>query len=246
MKLHEDISYDNKEMEDRNVTRLINTFNKLPQRIQDIHKDFYLYHNFIFRNMAIHGLITCPIHGDFPQTMSNHLQGYGCKKCATDKNKLAQTKSTAQFIVEAMIVHGDKYDYSLVEYTGATNNVTIICKEHGPFPQTPSHHLNGSGCSDCAESGFNPNIPAILYYICIDEEYYKIGVTNRTTELRYGKTKMKKIRIVKEWNYNIGREAHTEEQRIVNEFRKHLVKVNPIEDTKSREIFNHDILQLDN
>ena len=37
-------------------------------------------------------------------------------------------KTTKQFIEEAREVHGNKYDYSLVEYTGTNNLVVINCK----------------------------------------------------------------------------------------------------------------------
>ena len=46
-------------------------------------------------------------------------------------------------------MHGTKYDYSLVEYTGTYSPITIICKEHGAFSQRPYAHLNGQGCRNC-------------------------------------------------------------------------------------------------
>lgn len=46
-------------------------------------------------------------------------------------------------------VHGDRYDYSMVEYKTTREKVVIICKEHGEFLQTPNSHLNGRGCPDC-------------------------------------------------------------------------------------------------
>lgn len=47
------------------------------------------------------------------------------------------------------MVHGKKYDYSLVDYQNTKLPVTIICKKHGKFQQTPDIHLNGSGCQKC-------------------------------------------------------------------------------------------------
>jgi very-short-patch-repair endonuclease len=46
-------------------------------------------------------------------------------------------------------VHGDKYDYSKVEYVNNENKVFIICPEHGEFLQTPHSHLSGCGCKKC-------------------------------------------------------------------------------------------------
>lgn len=49
-------------------------------------------------------------------------------------------------------VHGQKYDYTKVIYKSATDYVTIICKEHGEFEQTPMSHSLGFGCSKCGFS----------------------------------------------------------------------------------------------
>ena len=47
-------------------------------------------------------------------------------------------------------VHGDKYDYSLVEYKSVKDKVKIICKEHGVFEQSPNKHLKGQCCFKCS------------------------------------------------------------------------------------------------
>lgn len=58
-----------------------------------------------------------------------------------------------EFIKRAKSVHGDKYDYSLVEYRKGNKKDFIICPEHGRFEQVRSNHLQGKGCSKC-----NPKI----------------------------------------------------------------------------------------
>lgn len=54
-------------------------------------------------------------------------------------------------IVKFKNVHGDEYDYSLVDFTGRLNKVKINCKEHGIFYQTPAAHLQGQGCPGCGK-----------------------------------------------------------------------------------------------
>ena len=63
---------------------------------------------------------------------------------------MSQKLTTEEFIKKAREVHGDKYDYSNVEYVDAKTNVCIICKQHGVFWQRPSHHTAGRGCKKCA------------------------------------------------------------------------------------------------
>lgn len=59
--------------------------------------------------------------------------------------------NTNIFIKKARIVHGDRYDYSKVEYINMKTKVIIICPVHGIFEQTPDKHIHGKcGCPDCA------------------------------------------------------------------------------------------------
>ena len=62
-------------------------------------------------------------------------------------------KWTQDEIIEAFkYKFGDQYDYSKVIYNGVDTPVLIGCKNHGYFPQTPHHHLQGNGCPTCRES----------------------------------------------------------------------------------------------
>jgi hypothetical protein len=65
---------------------------------------------------------------------------------------MADRKTTAQFIQQAIAVHGDKYDYSEANYISAHIKVKIKCLEHGFFKQNPANHLIGKGCADCGGS----------------------------------------------------------------------------------------------
>ena len=53
--------------------------------------------------------------------------------------------NTDIFIDKAKKIHGEKYDYSKVEYKGVFEQLEIICKKHGEFTQRPNDHLNGHG-----------------------------------------------------------------------------------------------------
>lgn len=58
-------------------------------------------------------------------------------------------KTKEQFIADARAIHGNKYDYSKVEYEGNAKKVCIICPTHGEFLQRPNSHLSGHGCPFC-------------------------------------------------------------------------------------------------
>jgi very-short-patch-repair endonuclease len=114
------------------------------------HGDKYEYSKVIYTGKENKVIIICKKHGDFKQCANSHLQGRGCKKCATEETRLLQKNDITNFIERAKEIHNNKYDYSKVEYVNVKTKVVIICKEHGDFLQTPSDHYNG-GCKKCAD-----------------------------------------------------------------------------------------------
>lgn len=92
--------------------------------------------------------IICPEHGEFNMQPCKHLESkYGCPKCAIRK----RTKNLDKFIEDAQKVHGNKYDYSKVNYVNSNTKVTITCPIHGDFEQLPLNHLKGQGCPKCSK-----------------------------------------------------------------------------------------------
>lgn len=61
--------------------------------------------------------------------------------------------TTSEFIERAKKIHGEKYDYSKVDYVNFETKVCIICPEHGEFWQTPHNHINGNNCPMCKSNG---------------------------------------------------------------------------------------------
>ena len=69
------------------------------------------------------------------------------------RRELREGAAAAKFIADARKIHGDKYDYSRVDYTNARKKVTIVCPSprHGPFEQTPCGHLKANvACPRCS------------------------------------------------------------------------------------------------
>ena len=89
-------------------------------RARKVHDNKYNYSKVKYVNSTTKVVITCPIHGDFEQTPFSHLSGRGCIFCSGKYKKTSE-----DFKQNAKKIHGDKYDYSKVEYV---NNKTNICK----------------------------------------------------------------------------------------------------------------------
>ena len=70
--------------------------------------------------------------------------------------------TTEEFISKAKAVHGDRYDYSKVEYVNNQTPVKIVCPIHGGFIQKPSNHLHGNGCQQCGHAAIMARSRALL------------------------------------------------------------------------------------
>lgn len=57
--------------------------------------------------------------------------------------------NTDDFVSRSKKIHGDRYDYTLVNYINNKISVDIICKTHGRFKQSPQNHLKGQNCPKC-------------------------------------------------------------------------------------------------
>lgn len=108
-----------------------------------LHKGKYNYDKVEMERLSDKIIITCPVHGDFTQKASDHLIYKGCKKCSK------RYMDTTYFIERAKEVHGNKYDYSLVEISKGITKVKIKCPTHGVFEQSYADHLRGCGCWEC-------------------------------------------------------------------------------------------------
>ena len=65
---------------------------------------------------------------------------------------MSQKLTTAAFIERAREVHGDRYDYSKVEYVNMNTKLCIVCPTHGEFWQSSFKHLSGQGCEKCSRA----------------------------------------------------------------------------------------------
>lgn len=112
------------------------------KKLKIIHNDEYDYSLVDYVNMRTKIKIICKKHGMFEQSTQLHFKGYGCPKCKFDKLKEKFSHNKEKFIENAIISHGDKYDYHLVDYVNAHTKVKIICHNHGIFEQTPNNHIS--------------------------------------------------------------------------------------------------------
>lgn len=109
------------------------------------HSNKYDYSKVNYVNNRTNVEIVCPIHGSFFQNPYSHKMGSNCSKCVSRKKY-----DNLSFIEGAKKIHGDKYDYSKVNYINNKSKVDIVCPDHGIFKQSPNMHISKkSGCPKC-------------------------------------------------------------------------------------------------
>lgn len=124
------------------------TQEKFINKAREVHNGKYKYDKVNFINSVRKVIITCPEHGDFPQTPNKHLSGQKCPRCV-----LNFKGTNESFIAKAIEIHGEKYSYDNTKYTGNHKKVFITCPIHGNFEQSPANHThksNPQGCPKCS------------------------------------------------------------------------------------------------
>lgn len=130
------------------------TGDKFIEEAVGIHGNKYDYSKVIYKDASTNVTIICPIHGEFEMRPHNHIGTHrqGCPLCGDMRKGDYQRGDTEKFIEDARKVHGDKYDYSKVEYYNNRQKVCIICPEHGEFWQKPLDHIHAHGCPECGKT----------------------------------------------------------------------------------------------
>jgi hypothetical protein len=97
----------------------------------------------------------------FEQTPSNHYK-HGCWNCHFNHKAKNNSNNGAkgvrltqsEIVYKFVSIHGNNYDYSLVEYKNNKTKVKIKCNTcEAVFEQTPVNHLKGKGCRQCYING---------------------------------------------------------------------------------------------
>lgn len=64
---------------------------------------------------------------------------------------MTKRRNKEEFVTEARVIHGDKFDYSDSDFKFMTKKIWIKCltDDHEQFEQVPYAHLKGQGCPKC-------------------------------------------------------------------------------------------------
>lgn len=161
-----------------------NKLNNFLNKCQKIHGNKYDYTKVNYVDAHTNILIVCPIHGDFFQRPSAHINSkQGCPTCGLLNRKQVNKKTTDEFLKEAYKKLGSTYDYSLTTYVKKSNKIQYQCSKHGIIEQLPHLHLK-NGCPYCNGRGISKHSTNSFLIIANKIHNYKYD---------YSRTEFKKI-----------------------------------------------------
>lgn len=148
------------------------------------------------------------------------LSGYGCPVCAGNLKK-----TTESYIVD-LISKGIVYR-PIESYINNDTKILHECQKDHRWYARPDNILAGQGCPTCSKSGFDFSKPAKLYFFSFEQDeivYYKIGITNRSTQERHSTDWVRlKVKLLWELDFDLGSEARKLEKQIINDNNMYLI-----------------------
>lgn len=168
MKLHPSVTH----------WKIKQSFETIEDRFNKIHNNKYSYEKSLFKGVDHKLIVTCPKHGDWEILPTNHLTGNGCLQCY----KESLPKTNKEFISEAKEVHGQKFNYSEVNYTNTHSKIKLTCNECGySFEQNAKSHISGTGCPSCSSNQRYTTKEYIEKAKRVHNNYYTYENTKYTT-----------------------------------------------------------------
>jgi len=138
--------------------------------------------------------------------------------------------------------------FPLERYVDSNTPILHECLKGHTWNVAPKHILNNSGCPSCSRYGFDPTLPAILYYIRFTFEgksYYKVGISKHSVYYRLSKDRDKNIEVLYSKVYQCGQDARDREKYILDKYKQFRITVpNLLKSSGNTELFNCNILEL--
>jgi hypothetical protein len=114
-------------------------------KTNELYGDLFKYPNLSFDNCHDKIEIECTKHGSFYNKLHIHLKTNSCIGCRKERRFNEYKK-------QCEIIHNNKFDYTLTDFSITTNSVQITCTKHGLFEQLLHSHKSGIGCPKCSTS----------------------------------------------------------------------------------------------
>ena len=152
-------------------------------KAKEVHGGKYDYSRVEYKTAFTKVTIRCIAHDKyFEQLAGDHLGGQGCQICARALTVASKLLTQDQFIERALALESN-YSYDKAKYIKQLVPMTVVCPTHGDFSILPKVLFRGSGCPDCATTGYSNLSPGSIYLLK-SGNVTKIGITNRKVPIR--------------------------------------------------------------
>ena len=186
---------------------------------------------------------TC--HYSWSSRASSLFRNPGCPSCNNKEGNKKLRKSFQYYSGKARKKFDGKYTYIESTFVGSKAPMVMVCPVHGRFELSMARHLvkgRSSGCPKCAVYGFNATKSAALYYLKIGDNY-KIGITNRSVDLRFNKSDKELIEGYVQVLAD-GVEVREIEKEALEAYKEHLYSGPDILSSGNTEIFTENVLGI--
>lgn len=193
-----------------------------------------------------------------------HVGAIGCLKLVNNRTREAIVTRAGFLGLKTLVQYNKKtmntYETELFEleidffpiedYIDCQTPIKHECLQGHVWKVKPSHILaQASGCPSCSTYGFDPNQPAMLYYISFqvdNKTYFKIGVSKHSVYYRFSKDRDKIINLLYWEFYYKGSDALNREKELLNKYSQYRIHVpNLLKSSGNTELFDKDILSGD-
>lgn len=142
-----------------------------------VHGQLYDYKHVLYVNKCTNVDIMCNrCQKVFKQTPDSHVnQKSGCRPCNAKLQHIAMFDTKESFVAKAQKVHGRKYNYDKTLYVRSSQQVDIVCSQHGVFQQRPNDHVKGRGCPVCSSNISAVSLLWLEYMQVKDNTYIQHG-----------------------------------------------------------------------
>ena len=168
------------------------------------------------------------------------LSGHGCAGCA----------GNARLSVDQLQRDFKSLGYQIVgRFINARTPVAIVCEKGHEWDASPDNVRRGTGCPTCAIYGYDPNFPAILYYVRIllpgMPILYKIGITKNEVSERFSRSQRPYVKVLRTKRFSTGRQARAKELTLLARFSEYRYDgADVLERGGDTELFDVDVLSL--
>lgn len=213
-------------------------------QMQDIYGDAFDLSEVVYKTAHTPVVVTHYCGNRYSTTPTTLLKGKTCNKCSIQA--LKQNTLSRKLPTRTKLYNLEDY-VILGEYVNSRTPIEVMHKPcNTKFKPTPDNLLNkGVLCPKCSIYGFNPEIPATLYYLSInDGMFFKIGITNRSVQERFSSHDLSNVTVLKEWHYEKGKTAFQKEQELFKLFESYRITSKEVISSGYTELFTTDILKL--